>query len=110
MEIEKRLAILKELESTKKKISVPTMWQKNPIVNYLSAIISTFVGVYFVAVIIEQIGKKGVTPVLVVFLFIGIIFMSLQWFIIATQNYNKKLLLIYEALLANNSNENDSVA
>ncbi len=110
MQIEKRLAILKEVESTMKKITVPTFWQKSPIFNYISAIISTFVGVFFVAVVIEKIGKFGVTPFFVFLLFSGFIFMSFQWFIIATQNYNKKLLLIYEALLANDSQEKDSVA
>ena len=105
MQIEKRLTILKEIESTRKKIAQPTMWQKFPVINYFFALLSTFFGVYSVAIVIEKIGKNGVTPFSVLFLFLGFVFISIQWFIIASQNYNKKLLLIYEALLADNSNE-----
>jgi len=110
METEKRLEILKEIESIRKKLSEPSVVHRYPFVTYTMAIFTSIVGIYYIAMVIAKIGKGGVTPLSVIMLLVGFVIIIVQWFFIASHNYNKRLLLIYEALLANNSKESNSAA
>ena len=109
MEIEKRIEILKEVESVRKKLAEPSLVHRFSFVTYSLATLSSIVGIYDIAMGIAIIAKKGVTPITTIMLTLGFIFTFFQWFYIANHNYNKKLLLIYEALLANNSKDSNSV-
>ena len=109
MEIDKRLELLKEIESIRKKLAEPSVVHRFPFVTYTMATLSSIVGVNNIAMGIALIAKKGVTPLTTIMLALGFIITFFQWFFIANHNYNKRLLLIYEALLVNNSKDSNSV-
>ncbi len=99
MQPEKRIRILKELTAAKKRLEEPTPFKGSIIPSTIFALISTFFGVCVFAFAIDIIAKHGVSFQSVLLLFLGFVFLSAQWYFIARYHFNRKLLLIYEALL-----------
>ncbi len=105
MEAGKRIEILKEVELVRKRLAEPSIVHRYSAVTYSLAIGTSIVGIYDIALMISKIAQDGVALITTIMLAIGFLLPALQWYFIANTIYNKKLLLIYEALLSNNSKE-----
>ena len=104
MQPEKRIEILKEVEAVKKRLEEPNMFKKRrSLLSVVGAFLTTLVGIYLFAKVIDMIAKHGISYFDIVFLFIAIVFITSRWYFIARRQFDKRLLLIYEALLSNDS-------
>jgi K+-sensing histidine kinase KdpD len=104
MQPEIRLEILKEIEAVKKRLEEPAMFYKKSLsLAVIAAFLTTIVGIYASAVVIAAIAKHGVSYKEIAMLFVAIVLIASQWYFIARHQFDKRLLLVYEALLSNNS-------
>ncbi|MFZ1977502.1 MAG: hypothetical protein WAV76_06055 [Bacteroidota bacterium] len=104
MQPEKRIEILMEVEALKKAVKEPNMFtKKSLLLSVMGAFLVTLCGLYMFVKVVDLIVKDGISYIVVVFLFIAIVFIVSPWYFIVRHQINKRLLLIYEALLSNDS-------
>lgn len=104
MQPEIRLEILKEIEAVKKRLEEPAMFYKKSLsLAVIAAFLLTILGIYVSASVIVAIAQHGVSYKEIAVLFVAIVLIASQWYFIARHQFDKRLLLIYEALISNDS-------
>ena len=104
MEPEKRVALFKELELVKQRLGKDPAFRYGKVFAYGFGILCTIGGCMSLVDAIERIARDGSSYLSVVLILAAFVLLTNQWYFIARYQFNNKLRLILEALLANNEN------